>query len=268
MARTIQTRKRSGGILLRPIKKRRTIRRRRRNVSGRTTTSRASGATSIGTFKGRKTTLRQYRNILWRDSMMKTHWRSVFDAATNITTPNNLTSGTLAVINALPIFYTTGGGAVSADSGVAVPTFNGDIILRGGIARIAIANRVAEGVQPTDNVRVTVYACWTTATPSIIFPAAVPTMWDPSLLPDFEKFGKVLWKREALLKADGEAVQIYFKFKVQKIDQAVFTQGSIRGQTLVWVLHVSQTSNSETTAIAEIVDVVTSHNLSFTGDAT
>jgi len=266
MARTRQNRKRSGGPLRRTVKKRRVTRRR---VSGASTTTRASGATSIGTFKGKRTSLRTYRNILWRDTLMKTHWRSTFDTTGNITTPNTVTNATLTLIPAMPVFYTVGGGLQQVDNAVTPPLFTGNIVLRGGICRLALANRInPTEVQNTDCCRVTVYAVWTTASPIAAggFPASLSTMWDPSLQPDFERFGKVMWKKEAILKADGEAAQFYFKFKVQKIDQAIYTLNP-RGQTLVWMVLVSQLTNTETIATPEVVDFVTSHNVSFSGDA-
>ena len=272
-------RKRVSAPRRRTFKKRRITRRTRRNgnrSSGRSTTSRASNATSVGTFRTRKTSLSTYRNMLWRDTAMKTHYRSVFDTQLTpaMLTPNTSNSATLTIINGLPVFYTTAGGAVVANLGGAVPVFDGDIILRGGIARIALANRVEQtATQLTDNVRITVYAVWTGANPNTtVFPAIgtpVPTMWDPSLIPDFERFGKVMWKKEALLKADGESVQFYFKFKVQKIDQAVFNQvGGVRGQQLVWMVLASQLSNTEGAPASETIDCLTSHNVSFSGDST
>lgn len=265
MARHIQTRKRSGGVLKRSSKKRKVVRR-RRTTNGRTTTSRASGATSIGTFRTKKTSLRTWRNMLWRDTAAKTHYRSIFDATTPMATPNDLINATLAPFNALTTpFWTAAGGAQQADTGVAVPTFNGDIILRGGISRIAISNRPDSTILNSDVCRVTVYAVWTDSNNSgVVLPTVVKTMWDPSLFPDFTRYGKVMFKREALLKGDGEAVQVYFKYKPQKIDQAVFSAG---GSRLVWMVLVSQLTNSELVPVAENLDVVNSHNISFSADA-
>jgi len=273
MARGTHTRKRSGGPIRRPAKKSRVTRRRRSRRNGKSTTSRASNATSVGTFKGRKTSLRTYRNMLWRDTLMKSHYRSVFDTAFTLGTPNTTTGANVAQIIALPRFWEAGGGATfPANVGGTVPTFDGDIILRGGVCRIALANRVdALAAIQTDNVRCTVYAVWTTANPAALgLSNPVSTMWDPSLVPDFEKYGKVMWKREVLLKADGESVELFFKFKVQKIDQAVFGSAlaTIRGQSLMWLVHVSQLTNTEAAPTPENIDILVSHNVSFSSDAT
>lgn len=268
MVRGIHTRKRSAGRFVRRTKRRRTVRRRRTGRNGRTTTSRASGATSVGTFRTRRTSVRRWRNMLWQDTIAKTHYRSVIDRTVNFATPNDLINATLSVQSALPLsFWTTAGGTKPVDVGVLVPTFSGDITLRGGIARVAVTNRVNPvDTTPSDPVRITIYAVWTDSnTSAFVLPAATQkTMWDPSLEADFTKFGKVQFKRETILKGDGESVQCYFKYKPQKIDQAVFNGG---GHQLVWFILASQMSNTETTPTGETVDVVLSHNISFSADA-
>lgn len=274
MARTIQTRKRSGGFLRRSGFKRRRFfgrRRFRRGFGGRrgaSTTSRASGALSYGTFKTRRLRPRTFRRIIWRDTIASQHWRSVSDSTQSAVTPNNLIQATLVSgINGLrDNFWTALGGAVASDSGVVVPTFVGDIILRGGMSRITVTNRANPSeTMPSDPVRVTVFAVWTKSNPAALtFTSAPPTLWDPSLTADFDRYGKVMWKREALLKGDGEVVEYFFRYKPQKIDQAEFNNG---GSRLQWFVLVSQTSNVETTPTAETVDIVISHNVSFSGDA-
>lgn len=272
MVRGIHTRKRSGGTIRRSAfkKSRRGTRRRTRFRSGRSTTNRASGASSVGTFRGRRTSTQAWRRMLWKDTIAKQHFRSITDGTVAITTPNNLISSTLNTISTMDNFWTAAGGAITADAGGAVPTFNGDIILRGGIVRLCATNRVnSTDTTPSDPVRVTIYAVWrdTASTAAVlpILPANVSTMWDPSTLPDFQRFGKVLFKRETLLKGDGEVTQVYVKLKTQKIDQAVFINGGAR---LIFMVLVSQTSNTEAVPSAETIDFVVSHNLSFSSDAT
>lgn len=268
MARGIHTRKRSGGVLRRSGKKRRFTRRRRTTRNGRTTTSRASAATSVGTFRTRRTPARRWRRMLWNDTIAKQHYRSMDDIATPANTPNTIIDANFFQVAGLPnSFWTPGGGAQAADPGVLVPTFSGDITLRGGIARIALANRVNPAdTAPSDPVRCTVYAIWSNSnTASFTFPVnPVPIMWDPSAIPDFHRYGRVLFRRETILKGDGEALQCYFKFKPQKIDQAIFNLG---GSKLVWFIVLSQMTNTEATAVAENVDIVTSHSISFSADA-
>lgn len=267
MVRGIHTRKRSGGRLVRRSKRTR-FTRRRRTARGRTTTSRASAAVSVGTFRARKTSTRRWRNMLWQDTIAKQHYRSLDDVSTPLSTPNTITDANFIQVSALPNnFWTAGGGAVSPDPAILLPAFTGDITLRGGIARIAVANRVNPvDTAPSDPVRVTIFAIWSGPnTSGFTFPVnPVPIMWEPSTIPDFSRYGRVQFKRETILKGDGEAVQCYFKFKPQKIDQSQFNLG---GRKLVWFVLASQMTNTEGTPTAENLDVVTSHNISFSADA-
>jgi len=241
-----------------------------RRMNGRSTTNRASSASSLG-FKNRRITTSRFRRIIWRDTLSAQHWRSVGDTNVVQATPNNIVQGNLSVNNALANnFWTTGGGAQPVDTAGTVPLFTGDITLRGGISRITCTNRVNPvDTQPSDPVRVTIFAVWTKKAPdaSVVLPtppSVVGTMWDPSLVPDFVRYGKVMFKREALLKGDGEVISCYFRYKPQKIDQNVFNAS---GGRLQWFVVVSQTSNTEAVAQAENIDIVTSWNLSFSGDA-
>lgn len=240
--------------------------RRRSRRNGRTTTNRASSATTVG-FRARKTSTRTFRRMLWRDTLNQTHHRSLLDQTVVVATPNNLTQATLSILEGLPgNFWTAAGGTVAHDTGTAVPLFSGDLVLRGGISRITLTNRVnPTDTMPSDPVRVSIFAVWTKKVPGVItFPSPVPTMWDPSTVADFLTYGRVLFKREALLKGDGEVLSCYFRYKVQKIDRAVFNSG---GGRLQWFVLVSQTSNTEAIAVPENVDVVLSHNVSFAADA-
>jgi len=240
--------------------------RRRGRRNGRTTTNRASTATTIG-FRSRKTSTRAFRRMLWRDTLNQTHHRSLLDQTVVISTPNNITQGTLSILEGLPnSFWTSAGGTLAHDTATPVPLFSGDLVLRGGISRITLTNRVNPvDTMPSDPVRVSIFAVWTKKVPALLtFPSPVPTMWDPSTVPDFLSYGRVLFKREALLKGDGEVISCYFRYKVQKIDRPVFLGN---GGRLQWFVVVSQTSNTEAIAAPENVDVVLSHNVSFTGDA-
>lgn len=249
--------------------RRRFVRRRFRRGRTQGITNRMSAASSIGRFRTRRTRPSVFRRRLWRDTEDKSHYRSVGAATTPVTTPVGLgqpmTTATLTVITPGNAFWTAAGGAQSEDTGVAVPSFIGDIILRGGVSRLCVANRTsATEVTPTDNVRVTIFTVWTK--PSIAgfaFPATVPISWDPSVFPDFQRYGKVIGKKEAILSASGDSVEVYFRHKVQRIDQAVFNLG---GSRLNWFVLVSETTNSDT-ATAETVDITNSISYSFAGDA-
>lgn len=268
MARTIQTRKRSRFAIGRPIKRRRLIRRRRFTRRGRRLaglTNRNSNPVSVGRFLTRKTPGRVYRRWLWQSTMDKSHYRSVGTAANTAATPANLTDASLTVITPGNAFWTAAGGAQQEDTGVAVPTFIGDIVLRGGVSRLTVSNRVdPAGLNNTDCVRVTVFTVWTNRDlPGFAFPATVPVGWDPSVFPDFQRHGRVIGKREVLLKPDGEVMELYFRHRIQKIDQNVYTNG---GSRLNWFVLNSQVGNSDA-GVPENVDIVNTINYSFSADA-
>lgn len=182
-------------------------------------------------------------------------------------TPNNLVSATLVTIIPGNSFWTVAGGAQPIDAGGAVPTFNGDIVLRGGVSSMCLTNRVnPTDTMPSDPVRVVIFTVWAKSNPAVLaFPLTVPLSWDPSVVPDFDRYGRVLSRKEAILKGDGECLEVFFRHKIQKIDQAVFNSN---GSRLHWFILLSQTSNTEAVPTAETVDIVHSISYSFTADAT
>jgi len=271
MARTTQTRKRSRPFgPSRRFKRRRFARRRRRTSRFKGLTNRNSGPVSIGRFRARRIPKRVYRNWLWMSTSQKSHYRSVGSSPSVVTTPATLVDATLFTVTpggnvAGNVFWIPAGGAQSEDTGVAVPSFIGDIILRGGVSRVSISNRIDPIVtQPTDCVRVTVFTVWTNKDiPGFAFPATVPIGWDPSVFPDFQRHGRVIGRREAILKPDGEALELYYRHRIAKIDQNEFVAG---GNRLQYFILVSQMGNSDA-AQPEVVDVVTTINYSFSADA-
>lgn len=266
MARTTQTRKRSRGFSgTRFAKRRRVFRRRRRRGRLQGYTSRNSAPTSIANFRTRKTRTSVYRRRLWNSTQDKSHYRSILASTVPVSTPTNLTTATLTVINPGNNFWTAAGGAVSEDTGVPVPTFSGDIIFRGGVSKLTVANRTfATEATATDCVRVTIFTVWNNMDlPGFSFPTTVPISWDPSCFPDFQRNGKVIGRKEAILQASGEVVEVVFRHKIQRIDQNVYTNF---GNRLAWFVLVSQCSDSDI-AVAEVVDITTSHSYSFSADA-
>lgn len=252
------------------VRRRRSVFRRRRFGRSRYSgiTNRMSGASGIGNFRTRRTSRFAYRRMLWRDTVGKPHYRSILTfLPPAVSTPNNISGATLSIVTPGPTFWLAAGGAQQIDSGVPVPTFAGDVVLRGGVSSLAISNRTATtDVIASDPVRVTVYTVWTNNDPAaLIFPLTVAITWDPSVIPDFPRYGKVLRRREAILKGDGECLELYYRHRIQKIDQAIYNNN---GSRLQWFVLVSQTTNAETIPAPETVDLVCSHNYSFSADAT
>ena len=242
-------------------------------------TNRNSAPSSYGRFRTRKIRAATFRRILYRDTMFKQHYRSVLALPFTMATPANLNQATVGVFypgSNFPAgtqqpFWQFAAGAQSPDPPSVVPDFFGDIILRGGISSITIANRVgATEVSPTDCVRVTVFTVWKSREDGgFTLPTTVSIAWDPSVVGDFQKFGRVIGRREALLHANGEVVELKFRHRVQKIDQNVNTDNfsaTSGGNRLAYVVMVSQTSNSDLSAV-ETVDVTIGWNYSFSADA-
>lgn len=250
-----------------------------RRGRGRLSVSAQAGNLSSAGFRRNRIRPRTLRKFLWRDTIYKNHFRSAADRSTSITTPPpaglplvpQLDTVRFNFVSVLPDnatapftpFWTTGGGAISSDTGVAVPLFNGDIVIRGGMARATFNNNGT-----SDAVRLRLFMVRSIYNPNFsVLPAANsifgPTSWDPSLLPDFVKFGRVLRSWEFLMLPGQRPITVKFPLKTRKIDQDI--HNSARGQRFFWMFHVSNCSDVDTAA--NTVTTHFSHNLSFVGDA-
>lgn len=241
-------------------------------------TSKLGNAISVR-FKGRKTTVRQYRNYLWRNTQFMTHYRSInqgFNAPLSIVlgTPGTSISYLMPALNVNSVstgfitgpnaFWAAGGGLQTPDVGVAVPTFIGDITLRGGICRLMCYSR--EDIQ----VRVKIYAIWAQKQPSqavytALNGASHGADWDPSCQADFSTtFGKIMYEKQAILD-QGNSIEVVHRMKVQKIDRDRFLGSATQpsGSTLWWM--VVFTCNDVNAGNAGM-PLVNSWNLSCTGD--
>jgi len=251
----------------------------KRKVRARASTSKYGKAISIG-FRSKKTSLRAFRNHLWRSTLFKTHYRSCGSGFTAPLEAVSVTPGAarLYLLPALSnqstnqpfillgqAFWTIGGGLLTSDSGIVAPTFYGDITLRGGIARLMLLNR------DETQLRVKVYGVWAAKNPSYdvyngLQNSVRPPEFDPSATADFADFGKVLFEKEATLDS-GQSMDVVHRFKVQKIDRIAHTGNATdpAGAQLWWmVLLVINSAN----AGASGVNFVNSWNLSFAADAT
>lgn len=246
--------------------KRRRITRRFRRTT-RSYTNRNSSGVSNGGYRTRRTSARQWRSILWRDTIASSHWRSLGTGSQIANTPNSVF--TASVIEIVPggSFWTAAGGTVPIDGVTPPPVFTGDIILRGGVIKLTLTNTPNADGLGSDPVRATIFACWRNKFHNVSFalPPTVPLSWDPSVLAEFNSsYGKVLYKKEVLLKGDGEVFDMTHRMRVQKIDRAVYNQG---GSRVTFIILLSQTSNTELVPLAESVTITDSINFSFVGDA-
>lgn len=219
------------------------------------------------TFRKRKIGVRRWRRIIIRDTEAKAHYRSVFAANdATLSTPADLTNAVATfqpAFSASPRqFWLTTGGLVDKDFGEAPPTFKDDVILRGGIARVTISPKTQ-----LNSLFIRVYAVWTTPNPNVgrfgNLAGNFTKEYEPSLFPDFQRIGKILYSRSGILKAGDDCFTVTHRFKPQKIDEDVFI-GS--GSQLYWLIYVANCSQ-EVVAVQQPLNITYSYNVSFSADA-
>jgi len=243
------------------FKKRKTYRKRRSARKTIDYTSLNTRGTSSG-FRGKKTSRRTYNRHLWNSTLFTTHYRSNETVSGTITTPASLTQADLLGINLIRhgnnAFWLAAGGAVATDTSVTLPTFKGDVILRGGSWNFTLHNTSAANV----DVAIRVFLVYTEERPDFsIEPSTVAHMWDPSLTADWNQLiGKVKMTREVLLES-GNNYTISGRLRMQKIDQTTY---GLQGRSPL--LFVSCGNVGFTTA--HTLTYTTSYNLSFSADGT
>jgi len=221
-------------------------------------TSLNTRGTSIG-FRGRKVSRRAFKKHLWDSTLFKSHYRSVRAIAGDVVTQTNDVASTIFGLNMYKFdanpFWTSTGGAVTVDTGVTLPTFIGDIILRGGVYTATFANTSA------NDVKLNLYYTTTVPDPVItIVPTTSAISWDPSVTPDFNSQVGKPWMNKTVLLEGGNSYSISHRFKIQKIDQTTYI---VEGLTpIIWVC-LSNIGNSS----ANTIRVARSYNLSFSADA-
>lgn len=220
-------------------------------------------------FRRRRMPVRRWRRIIFRDTEAKAHYRSTF--AFNdptFATPNNMTVAQTwfrTMLQAETVnFWTVAGGLVDKDFGEAPPAFRDDKIIRGGYARISISSNT-----DAEALMVKVWAVWLTSNPNLTRLALVTSNanaidWEPSMFPDFQRIAKVLYNRQAILRAGDNPFTVVHRLKPQKIDDDVYAG---LGSQLGWIVSVSKLTVTQAVPVAQQLNVVYSYNLSFSADA-
>ena len=264
MARTMQTRKRSGGPLRRFVKKARTLRRSRFKRTSQFGTNSTRGG-GIG-FKSSRLSRRKWKTLLFNSSTAMTHYRANFAVTSTLSTPG-VTSATMNTSLqtsrrfAGAAFFTTAGGAINPDGG-AMPTFatNTDITVRGGMYGIRLTNTPDALDIDKDPINVFVYLIHTPKGFSLTnLPASVPVGWDPTLVQDFQtNIGRVIMKKSYQIR-DGDVVTIERRMGVQKVDQ---TEYAATISEYVWLVLLGTTSS----IVVRTIACTTYYNMSFSAD--
>lgn len=264
MKRT-RTLKRRGGARRRltfGVKKRR-ITRRGRKSNAFTSQSGSGGAIQ---YKARKTSRRAYRKHLWDSTLFKEHYRSIGAVATTLNTPASQSFMTVLVEKAIDNggaanFWTAGGGALAPDPLQALPTFSGDVTIRGGKMGIRIANTLDSVASAATTIQGTVLLVRTTKNftgGAITTPQ--PLGWDTSLIPSFDTLvGRVIYRRNFLLK-DADSALVEYRIPLHKIDVGDFNANY---NTYMWVILAGNVDNASAHGMA----ITKFYNLSFAADA-
>lgn len=265
MARGIHTRKRSrpSGTTGRSFKKRRTARRRTARKSNNFTSQNGHGGGIR--YNGRKVKPSMYRKLLWNSTVLKTKYRSNNVITGTIATPASVSTYTVQQRNAFNTgaqFWTGSGGAIAPDGTQSLPTFTGNMIIRGG----KIGLRITNAFDANDALRWSVQCNVMLIKTSRAFIAgAIPTTvglgWDVTLLQDFAtNVGKVVYQKNFLLR-DADTANIEYRLKVQTVDPGDYA--AVRN-TYLWVIIAGNVDNP----VSTLVTTQVYHNLSFVGDST
>lgn len=263
--RGTHTRKRSRPQVGGARKRRRFVRRKRR-VSRKTTNwTTQSGRGNGLNFRSRRLKGRQWRSILWRDTVAKQHYRSNSAVLSTFTTPADAISYQGFSIPALRFggntFYTTAGGAIAPDSAQVLPVFTGDTIIRGGMIGMKICNNVDSALVNTGEVFGDIFLVRTTKNyvPGAL-PANPPVGWEPTLVQDFDtKIGRILYNKKFILK-DADAFVCEYRLRVTKVDPGDYVNNL---NQLVWIVYAGNTEG----IIQHGLSCVSYYNLSFSADA-
>lgn len=199
--------------------------------------------------------------MLWNSTLQKTHYRSLLSATGTLLTPLNSAQISITTVGALPVnsgapFWGVAGGAQPETTGIAVPNFDGKIILRGGMIGIRMSNQVASA----SPVQATVFLVRPVNDAVFITGVNRDYGWDPSIEPDFNTtVGRIIYKRSFLLE-NSNVCETRYRVKLSTYDPGTFTDqlGQLR-----WMVTLGNTEN----ATAEGVTVTRFHNLSFSADA-
>lgn len=242
---------------------------RSKTMSRRRFPSRRSGPKSIGFttqsgsarnlgFKSRRVRPRQWRRILWRDTLAETHYRSNGAVSGTMTTIAGAASAVVVGVRALQVsgtnFWLSAGGLNVHDSGLTVPPlFEGDLVIRGGKMGGSLYNEST--TVPVMAEVLLVRDSGTRDTTNL--PASVPVGWDPSLIVDFQQdIGKIIMRKKFLILPT-ESAMFEYRMRPMKVDQ-----GTWGNSQFTWYFVVYDFDNTATNTVRRM----TFFNLSFAGD--
>jgi len=243
-----------------PIRRKRFTRKRAPRF--RSATTRSAGGSKLIGYRGKKLGRRQFNSILWKDTLMKQHYRSlqtITGAYNSQALAANMTITFIDPFTNGSFFWTAAGGAIPEAAGGTVPLFDAKITLRGGKWTVSMANNDSANL---NTLKLTLWHVRTISRPDTsIIPTTAPAGWDPSLIPDFTyKYGKVFYQESVQLKPQ-ESYTIEKRIGIKLIDQSDFT--TLIGNTDI-ILLGSETMNKDQATAGFLKHTL---NCSFSADA-
>jgi hypothetical protein len=257
-------RKRSSGSS-RPNKRRRTGRRRNKfgRLHGELSRRIAGVSGQAGTigkqgFRTKRMSGRSWRGLLWRETQSKQHYRSCGSGSGTQVTQISPASVVVQNTQVIPANFWASPFVQVAEDGVTPPSFIGDLVIRGGKCSVSFCN-IGNG-DTGDAVRCKLWMVWTNSHPdaTLLPTGAVPASWDPSLIPDFQRLGKIIGFREFWLLPGSIPMEVSYRLRTQKVDRVVHNNG---GETIIFIFTLA----GHNTGVDSVTEV-TNFNLSFTGD--
>jgi len=252
---------------------RRMFGKRRRFTRKRTSRFRRTGRTSqastasaaMSLFRRKPFSARRFANNLFAETRFKSHYRSfsssAFSRISGLSTTDSNVFQAFPMSIAFPFWLATGG-AQQLNAGTAVPTFNGDIVLRGGKFNMTVANMdpPLETVLSGDPMKLRVWFLYTVGNPDFTsIPTTANNGWDPSTIPEFrDKVGKIYHFEEVLLR-QGDVYQFSRKLRPSKIDQNRWLAGANVPMIIIQGINMS-------TSTGVIYDQKFDFNCAFSGD--
>lgn len=289
MARTNQKRKRSDGPFRsakrRRFSKRGRVRRRRRTTSY---SSRQLNASNGFAFKNKVIRGRRWRNILWKDTLMETHYRSIGSVHfTNlIATPTGISSINMAATSMMDqtpasAFWKVAGGLQDPNYGgppgfglapsATTPEPIG-IVVRGGRLWVTVANPSA-----TDTINVRVQLAYPkqqlrnqddnadsnvvgTYLSAVVSGNPRPISWSIQAAPDYSSFFYPPFLDKTMDLKPGDDLMLMHRIRIKKVDIGQFIRG---GGNFFPMIFIYAGQRVDTTAGAQAVNVTLGHNISF-----
>lgn len=258
----------------RVIRRRRAPRRRRRLVRRRVGAAKkdrfaASAQINLGgwnyTNNRKRLSRRALKNQQYKASTAAQHFRSNNAVPITVTSPANRQQGNTFYIpwiaDGIAVgtrFWEAGGGLITLDGASATTDFgSGDLFMRGGKATLTIENAALTPM---------IVRTWKIRSKRTGFPVTANPKsqdWDPSIPGaglDFQQFYSFYDNIDYIIRP-GDCVQRVTRIPSGKIDQSQYI---IDNEKNAWIVYIQNPG----VAAVGTVEMVHSHNLSFTGDRT